>query len=191
MEDMTRAFIALELNDEMRSELSSLEVCLKKSNADVKWVSPDSIHLTLKFLGNIDARQIKEIEAMLAETGARFSPFTLSLKDIGAFPDMSRPRVIWVGIDNGVSESCAIAGAIEDGCEKIGIPKEERVFHPHLTLGRVKSLKNCDKLKALVDNNSFELNSTADIGRLTLLKSQLTSKGSIYTPIFTARIAKT
>ncbi len=190
MEETIRAFIAFELNEEMHSELSSLQVSLKRSNADVKWVSADSVHLTLKFLGNIDARRIKEIETMLAEVSASFSPFTLSLKEISAFPDLDCPEIIWVGIDNGANESSAIAKSLEDRCGKIGIPKENRVFQPHLTIGRVKSFKNCDKLKSLINNNSFELNSTVEIGRLTLFKSQLTSKGPIYTPIFTARMAK-
>lgn len=188
MSEIIRSFIAIELNEGIHSELASLQSILKKSNADVKWVAPESIHLTLKFLGNIDADKIKEIEKILNETAAGSEPFVLTLKGIGAFPKLDYPRVIWVGVDSGAAQSEQLARVIEDKLEKLGIPREDREFHPHLTLGRVKSLKNKDNLKKIIETTKFEQGSAVDVNHLTLFKSELTREGSIYTPLFIARM---
>ncbi len=188
MSETTRAFIAIELNEGIHSELASLQAILKKSNADVKWVAPDSIHLTLKFLGNIDAQKIKEIEKILNEVAAEVEPFVLTLKGVGAFPKLDYPRVIWVGVEGGAPQSEQLAKSLEERLEGIGIPREDREFHPHLTLGRVKSPKNKDKLKEIIEATKFDAKSAVDVNHLTLFKSQLSREGSIYTPLFIAKM---
>ncbi len=188
MPETVRTFIAIELNEGIHSELASLQSLLKRSNADVKWMQPESIHLTLKFFGNIDARKINEIEKILNETAASAEPFVLTLKGIGAFPKLDYPQVIWVGVENGAVQSQQLAKMLEEKLEKIGIPREGREFHPHLTLGRVKSLKNKDNLKEIIEATKFEPGSTVDVNHLTLFKSELTREGSIYTPLFIARM---
>lgn len=188
MEDAIRVFIAIELNKGIHSELASLQAVLKKSNADIKWVSPESIHLTLKFLGNIDPRKIKEIEKILNEIATGVEPFVLTLKDIGAFPNLDYPRIIWVGVESGAAQSEQFAKLLEEKLEKIGIPREDREFHAHITLGRVKSLKNKDNLKEIIEATKFEAGSAVDVNHLTLFKSQLTRDGSVYTPLFIAKM---
>ena len=188
MTEAIRTFIAIELNEEMRSELSSLQSALKKSEADVKWVAPESIHLTLKFLGSIDEEKIKKMQNILSDIVKNFKPFFLSLKDMGAFPKLNYPRVIWVGVDEGKTEVSKLAKELEDGLEKIGISKEGKEFHPHITLGRVKSQKNKDKLSHVIETTKFEPKSKIDVNHLTLFKSQLTPQGPIYTPLFVAKI---
>jgi 2'-5' RNA ligase len=188
MPETIRTFIAIELNEGIHSELASLQAVLKKSNADVKWVAPDSIHLTLKFLGSIDAQKIKEIERILNEVASEIEPFILTLKGIGAFPKLDYPRIIWAGVESGAPQSGQFAKLLEEKLEKIEIPREDREFHPHLTLGRVKSLKNKDKLKEIIEATKFEARSAADVNHLTLFKSELTRDGSIYTPLFIAKM---
>lgn len=191
MEQSIRTFIAIELNEETHSELSSLLSALKESDADVKWVAPEAIHLTLKFLGYIDEAKVKEVQEILSEVVKNFKPFALSLKEIGAFPKLDYPRVIWAGVDEGKDEAELIAKELEDKLEKIGIPREDRELHPHLTLGRVKSQKNKDKLKSIIETTKFESSSKVNVDHLTLFKSQLTAKGPIYTPLFIAKMQST
>ena len=188
MEQSIRTFIAIELNKGTHSELSSLQAVLKKSDADVKWIDPQIIHLTLKFLGNVDDKKIKDVQNLLNDVAKNFSPFVLSLKGIGAFPKLDYPRVIWVGVDEGKDEASQLAKELEDVLEKIGIPKEDREFHPHITLGRVKSPKNKDRLKSVIEATKFEPSSKIAVEHLTLFKSQLTPQGPIYTPLFIAKM---
>jgi RNA 2',3'-cyclic 3'-phosphodiesterase len=188
MPETTRAFIAIELNEGMHSKLASLQSVLKKSNADVKWTAPESIHLTLKFLGNIDSQKIKEIEKILNEISGEITPFILTLKGIGAFPDLDYPRVIWVGAESGVPQSKQLSKTIEEKLEKIGFPREGREFHPHITLGRVKSFKNKDNLKEMIEAAKFEAKSAVGVNHLTLFKSRLSREGSVYTPLFIAKM---
>ena len=188
MPEFTRAFIAIELNESLHSEFASLQSVLKKSNADVKWVAPDSIHLTLKFLGNINTQKIKDIEKVLNKTAAEVEPFVLTFKGIGAFPDPDYPRVVWVGIESGAVQSKQLAKVIEDELEKIGIPRENREFQAHITLGRVKSLKNNDILKEIIVATKFAAGSAVDVNHLTLFKSQLSREGPVYAPLFIAKM---
>lgn len=188
MTEIARTFIAIELNDKVRFELSSLQSILRKSDADVKWVEPESIHLTLKFLGYIDDKKIREVENILNEVVKNIKPFSLSLKEIGAFPKLNYPKVIWVGVDEGKFQTQQIAKDLEDKLESIGIPKEGRDFHPHITLGRVRTPKNKDKLKSIIETTKFEPESKINVYHLTLFKSQLAPQGPIHTPLFIAKI---
>lgn len=191
MTESIRIFIAVELKERTHSELSLLQSALKKSEADVKWVDPQIIHLTLKFLGYIDDKKIKDVQNILNDVAKNFKPFVLSLKEIGAFPRLDYPRIIWVGVDEGKDEASQLTKELENKLEKIGIPKEDREFHPHITLGRVKSPKNKDRLKSIIETTKFELSSKIDVDHLTLFKSQLTPQGPIYTPLFVAKMQST
>lgn len=191
MAETFRAFIAIELNEDAHAELASLQSCLKSSEADVKWVSPESIHITLKFLGNIDGKKVEEVKGILKEVAASQEPFWMTLKEAGAFPKIDFPKVIWVGIDKGKDESSEIAELLEERLEAIGIPREDRPFHPHATLGRAKSTKNIDRLKKIMTDLKFEPKAIVEVGGLILFQSQLATKGPIYTPLFIAKMKNT
>src|SRR3989338_713711 len=121
-----RTFIAIELPSEIKNYLAALEDQLKTTRADVKWVKPDNIHLTLKFLGEINDEPLEKIKEILNSVTADKSSFSLRLASLGAFPKTNYPRVIWVGIDNGDKETKEIAKELERKIEKIGIPAEDR-----------------------------------------------------------------
>ena len=142
-----RAFIAVELPDEVKKELASIQQELERASADVKWVKTENIHLTLKFLGNVDDDKIEKIKALLDKIASSHEKFEATLFKVGAFPKLEYPRVIWVGIDKGCNLAEEIAFKIENECERIGFAKENRPFSAHLTLGRVRSGKNKDALK--------------------------------------------
>lgn len=181
-----RTFIAIELTGQAQDELACLQSALRKADADVKWAEPENIHLTLRFIGGVDPKKAEEIKEVLAETAAGFKIFDLTMKDIGAFPSLSSPRVIWAGVGLGAVESTRIAEAIETKLQAIGIPEEERKFHPHMTLGRIRNPKNCEKLRGIIETIRFEAGSKINVDHLTLFRSRLTRQGSIYTPLFKA-----
>src|SRR3989338_2916141 len=119
-----RAFIAIELSNEIRGSLAQIESHLKYSGADVKWAEKDNIHLTLKFLGEVSEEKCEEVKAALDSVVKEMEPFELSLKDIGAFPKIDYPRVIWVGLDEGAAESTELANKIYEALSKLGFQKE-------------------------------------------------------------------
>ena len=178
-----RAFIAIELSPDLRKRLASLEEQLKSSGADVKWVKPDNIHLTLKFLGEIDDKAIEKITKIMKDIAVNEKPFYIRLASPGAFPNKNFPRVIWIGIDKGDSETKKIAKILEEEITKVGIPQENRPFSSHITLGRVKSGLNREKLVknlGVLANNAPEDSPEFLVTKITLFKSTLTPSGPIY-----------
>ena len=176
-----RAFIAIELPQEIKDTLGRLQQKLKAAGADVKWVEPKNIHLTLKFLGEIDEQTKDRVSAKLSEISAGTKQFTFSLSCLGAFPNTKSPRVIWIGIEQGDIEIKAIADAIETQLESINIPKETREFSSHITLGRTRSSKNRQELaNALSELSLKSLKNQFPVTKITLLKSTLTPRGPVY-----------
>jgi len=181
-----RTFIALNLSDETKEELSRIQEEFKKADADVKWNKPHNIHITLKFLGDIDETKVSEIKSVLDSISRESKPFDISLFKLGAFPSLNQVRVLWVGIDKGCSEVDQIAASVENNLEKIGFLKEDRPFSAHLTLGRVKSGRNKAALKEKLSSIEAQPKSSR-IDSITLYQSTLTPKGPIYTPLHVAR----
>ena len=137
-----RTFIAIELSEEIKATLAQVQSHLKYSGADVKWVEPTNIHLTMKFLGEIDEKTRENVQSILDEIAKTTKPFEISLKDVGAFPKIEFPRIIWVGLGKGAKESTELANNIDVALStEIGFDKDTRDFVSHLTIGRVRSGK--------------------------------------------------
>ena len=185
-----RLFIAIELPQEIREELARIQSHLKYSAADVKWVEKENIHLTLKFLGEVQEEKIEKIRSVLDGIAGGARPFKLSLKDIGAFPKIEYPRVIWVGLDKGTAESEGLAAKLDEELSKIGFEKEARPFSVHLTIGRVRSSKNKDALKKTIASYSLQPAPPApqEVNSIILFKSTLTQKGPIYSKLHESRL---
>lgn len=179
-----RTFIAIEVSDEIKDALARLESHLKYSGADVKWVNPKIIHLTLKFLGEITDSRCEAVKAALDTIAKCVKPFEVTIKDIGTFPNNARPRVIWVGLDKGAFEAVELAKRIEEALSRIDFPAEDRPFSPHLTIGRVRSSLNLDKLKDKISSASSgvqpEKAASHKTASVILFQSTLTPQGSIY-----------
>jgi len=184
-----RTFIAIELSEEMHDALAQIQKRLRYSGADVKWVATGNIHLTLKFLGEISEETSDTVRSILDKIAASTKPFEISLHNIGAFPKIDYPRVIWAGIDKGSKESAILANSIDKELSNIGFDKETRPFAAHLTLGRVRSAKNKEALKEKMLTTSLQENSivTQTAGSIILFKSTLTPTGSIYTKLHEAK----
>ena len=178
-----RTFIAIDLPKEIKDSLAILKEQLMASGADVKWVEPQNIHLTLKFLGEVDEKKLEKIITILEEVAKNKNSFSLSISSLGAFPKLDYPRVIWLGIDEGDKESKEIAKELEEKIAKIGIPKEDKPFSSHITIGRTKSTLNREKLvqnlKTLAGGFG-KRNLACRVTKIILFKSTLTPKGPIY-----------
>ncbi|MBS1791149.1 MAG: RNA 2',3'-cyclic phosphodiesterase [Acidobacteria bacterium] len=177
-----RTFIAIELPNSVKAELAKLQTELRRTGADIGWTNPENIHLTLRFLGEIEERKVDELKRVCAEIAAEFQPFSLCLKDTGYFPDFRRPRVLWVGLGGSIEIAAQLQNRLEQGVSALGFDREDKSFKPHLTIGRVKSGKNVKPLVAKADMYPLpEL--PFDVGEIVLFKSELLPAGARYTAL--------
>jgi 2'-5' RNA ligase len=150
---------------------------------NVRWVTTGNIHLTLKFLGEVDEHAIDGIAAVLTEAVHGFAPLRLAAAGVGVFPSVKRARVIWVGISGQLPELAALQRSIEDRLAGIGYPHEKRPFSGHLTLGRVKGRIAASRLtSAMVALRDFA-SETFEVDRVVLFKSDLRATGAVYTEL--------
>lgn len=177
-----RTFIAVEVPDSAKDRIAQLINHLKTTGTDIKWVEPGNIHVTLKFLGNIETDRPAVIRDGLSAALDSADAFDLNLGRIGAFPDMNRPRVFWVSIEEGRSELIAMQQRIESELHARGFVREERPFSPHLTIGRVRSPRGMSKLTDLVRDMTFETDPFT-VKRAAVVKSDLKPDGPLYTVI--------
>ena len=182
-----RAFVAIDLARDIRAELAKLQDILRSSGSDVKWVEPSHIHITLKFLGDINQVQIEKSRESLSIISKDFNPFYVSLSEVGAFPKLDYPKVIWAGVAQGREELVSLNKRIEEIFEKSGFPKDDRPYEPHITIGRVRSGKNKDKLKKIIMEHNFSLEAVMAVDKVILYQSTLTSSGPIYTVLSEAK----
>jgi len=186
-----RAFIAIELPQDIKNAISRLQSKLKASGADVKWVAPSNIHLTLKFLGEIDDKTKDGICILLKEIAARTQIFTIRLGGLGAFPNIRSPRIIWIGLALGHDQTKTIVDELENNLEKYGISRETKPFSSHITIGRIRSPKNMQQLTrglSEMETKGSEESGEFKAGKITLYKSTLLPQGPIYEVIQEANL---
>ena len=182
-EETIRSFIAIELGEKIREKIAQIEEQLKgNSQADVKWVKKENLHLTLKFLGNVSLLGLNDIYKEMSAVTQQ-SPFEIDFKELSAFPNLKAPRVIWLGVDKGREEVKKLSSLIEEGLSKLGFEREGKEFRAHLTLGRVRSAKNKDRLVESLEKVKIEDFSPIWVEKITLMESTLTREGPIYTPL--------
>lgn len=182
-----RTFIAVELPPQIKEYLSSLQADFKSCNADVKWVEPQNIHITLKFLGEVKEEKIPLIKKIMDDLSRQINSFSVNLSSLGAFPNIESARVIWVGIKKGEKELTYLNRLLEEELSKLGIPKEKKAFSCHITLGRLRSNFNYQKLKEKILRCLQEpLQKTEDftVKSISLFKSTLTGLGPIYEALY-------
>jgi 2'-5' RNA ligase len=180
---LIRSFLAIELPKPILRKIEEVQGDLRLTRADVRWVSPEKIHLTLKFFGNIEESRIDPIFKSIEESVQNALPFSLKVRGVGAFPQMKNPRVIWMGLVNGSEALISLQKQIEDQLEKIGFQPEGRPFHPHLTLGRMKSSRGKNELVGRMEKHKEEEFGDLPVERVVLFKSDLRPSGPIYTPL--------
>ena len=180
---MIRSFIAIDLPQKTRENLAAIQDQLRQSQAGVRWVKPGSIHLTLKFLGNILPEQVDEIAAAVAQLVRDEPPITLCAAGLGAFPSPRKPRVIWVGLRGEVDRLANIQAGLEKALEPLGFAREDRGFRPHLTIGRVKDRRRLQSLIEAMSTLELPEFNSFDGNEIILYKSDLRPTGAIYTKL--------
>lgn len=180
---MVRAFLSIDLPASLHQLLSQVQASLKQSGADVRWVAVGNIHLTLKFFGNIPEAAVETIGASARAVTREVQPFELRVRELGAFPGVSRPRVVWLGLEEPSGALAHLHQRLEAAFHALGYPSEDRAFNPHLTLGRVRSNQGRDRLSRMLSQVEVPKFPPVCVTGLTLFRSTLTPQGSIYTPL--------
>ena len=173
-----RAFIAVEISEEARGAVARLQSELQSVGADVKWVEPENLHQTLKFLGEVEESRVPDLAAAL-NASLRTPPFSFTLEGTGAFPRPEHPRILWVGVQEGKDPLIGLARAVEAACSGCGFPPEERPFSPHLTIGRVRSPKGLGRLAEKLHGTQFQ-SGKSEVGEVALFQSVLRPGGPFY-----------
>lgn len=187
-----RAFIAIEIeNRDTLINIVKIRNALKDLGLDIKPVEDENIHITIRFLGEISNNTVEEIKKILLSIPTFVKSFPVTIKGVGAFPNVMHPRVIWVGITDGVDKLSSIRNFIDKEIVKMKLSdvyKDQHEFSPHITIARVKSLRNMEKFRKFYNEYQDYLFGTSPVTLIKLKQSVLTSQGPIYKDIFYVKI---
>ncbi len=184
---MLRAFIAVELPAEIQQGLVQVtnQLMQQLAGIPVRWVPVHNIHLTLMFLGDVSEANLQLVKDSLAEEAINHQPFDISIGKVGVFPSLQRPRVIWVGVE-APGELMAVQSGVEHRMTRLGYPREERPFSPHLTLGRVSRNINQLEMRTIsqvIQASKVGFMGVAHVNQFHLFRSDLRPDGAVYTKI--------
>jgi 2'-5' RNA ligase len=168
----------------------ALQGNLARTGTEVKWVEPENLHVTLLFLGEVPLEAVPVVCRAVAATAARYGAFPMTIEGTGCFPNPRRPRVLWVGIGQGLQEVCALHDGLEGPLLELGCyRREEREYTPHITLGRVKSDRPTERLTAALAKYATWKGGETSVGEVLVLSSELSSRGPVYTVLSRAKLA--
>lgn len=178
-----RLFVAVEITGEIRKKLAEFQDKLKKVDADVGWVAPENIHITLKFIGAIDEEKIEAITNIIKDSVTHIKPFDLDYRGVGTLPTEKNPRVIFADVIDVGGVLAKIHERLDNQLMALGVEHEDRKFNAHLTVGRIKTRRNVRKLiENLNSYNGFDFGSE-HVTQVVLMKSDLSPEGPIYTKL--------
>lgn len=184
-EEQWRMFIAIELPDNLVRAIEKLQNSLRRAipGRAAKWVSPEGIHLTLKFLGDVQVSRIDEVVREMRAALEGHQSFYLNVEGLGCFPNLRNPRVLWLGLTGGVRELAALQNDIEQFVAPLGFPTEDRPFHPHLTLARTAREARRDEIAAIGQAAERGVGTLGGwrVDGVSLMRSQLRPSGAVYT----------
>jgi 2'-5' RNA ligase len=180
-----RAFIAIEIPAEIKTALGAAQASLRPLKADVSWTKAENVHLTLKFLGEVAETRLDELRAVMCETTVNEPYFALNLDGMGVFPNARQPRVLWTGLAGDVRRLQELQKTLDAGLRQINMAGGKNDFHPHLTIGRIKSNRNTSELIAAA--NQYALPALSfNVSEIVLMKSELHPAGARYTAVIHA-----
>jgi 2'-5' RNA ligase len=183
---MIRAFVAVVLDEGVRSAVAATIERLRPLGSAVAWVPPRNLHVTLHFLGDQSEERLAEAEAALADAAAGSAPLDVTFHGIGAFPGLERPRILWVGLAHGALEVRRLQARVTDALAVRGFGKEERAWHPHLTIGRVHDERRWRRetgppLRGALAQAATTTFGTQRVAEVALMRSELSPAGARYT----------
>jgi 2'-5' RNA ligase len=177
-----RTFIALGLDRAVHDRTMTLQQTLARTGAEVKWTEPENLHVTLLFLGEVDEREVLDVCRAVGDCARGRAPFAMSVEKTGCFPNARRPRVLWVGVGEGLQEVVAVHDALETVLLELGCyRREDRQYTPHVTLGRVQSDQPNDTLAAAMAKNGDWQCGRMVVREILVMSSELRSEGPLYT----------
>lgn len=174
-----RSFVAFDVDEPVAAALRALQSVLRDSGADVRWTRPEGLHLTLKFLGSVTPDRLAAIAIALRGALAAEIALPLRVASLGAFPDLQRPRVLWAGVTH--PDLPRLARQIDVGLAGLGFARETRALHPHITLGRVRSLSGWRSLRARIEAHQVECFGVSMATSVALYRSDLQPDGAVHT----------
>lgn len=183
-----RSFVAVELDAEVKNRLAEIQRQLRSATPSgaVRWVQPESIHVTLKFLGDVPQERVGTIVSALEQACAPMAPLTFAVAGAGCFPDARRPNVVWIGVEDSDGRLLALQQAVERALNPLGYPPEGRPFRPHLTLGRTnRNAPGSDLRKVGEAVSGLRIRHVAQVqvAEIVLMRSDLSPAGARYTPL--------
>ncbi len=178
-----RYFLAIGVNDHVKVGVNVVQERVKLCEADVKFVEPENLHFTVKFLGNLDEERVRGVIDTLTPLLKGEKPSKVSVYGMGCFGSPSAPRVIWAGVGPGKDYLAGLFGRISLVLGETGPKNEENEQVPHITLGRVRSTKNISKLKEIISKERETFFGETEINAVTLKSSTLTPSGSQYADV--------
>ena len=179
-----RSFLAFELPGDIREKVSKISGEVKNSGLNAGWVKPGNIHLTVIFMGNIDEKEIPGIISTIDNAACNHKTYDISLGGMGLFPDIRRPRVIWLGLNGEIDGLASLRDDLQKSLKPFGIKQEKRPFKPHLTLGRFrKPIKDPVLLKKVIEKYRDTRGPGGKLQELVMFKSELNPGGAVYTRI--------
>lgn len=175
-----RTFIAVPISEAIRLTLKEFQVQLGQSKSIIKWVAPKNIHLTLHFLGELEVFQIEQVNKLIAKITASEKPFKIDIEGTGAFPQLSRPRILWVGLTSGKNDLIRLHQALKKELSKVNLLNEHKPFSPHITLGRVRSSNGINHLRNILQENQQQQWGSQSVESIELIQSLLYPSGPVY-----------
>jgi len=179
-----RTFCAIELSNEVRERLAEHAQQLRQKNpeASASWSRPENVHLTLKFFGNVPTQDLSKISAAASRAAKEFSLFQIRIGGTGVFPRRSRPQVLWIGVEDASGHLSDLQQRLEEEFASEGFPKDDRGYRPHLTIARLRKPEDARQLAEAHIQTKFSFIEVS-VNEFVLFRSELSSKGSRYTPI--------
>jgi RNA 2',3'-cyclic 3'-phosphodiesterase len=177
-----RSFLAVDISDDIRSAVESLQQDLAAAGVAAKWVSPADMHITLQFLAEINEREVNSLCRIVSQAGRKEAPFTMRLEGIGAFPNLRRPKIVWVGITTGEESLSRLHESLRRPLEDLGVYRhEDRKYTPHLTLGRLKTDdESIDALALILAKYREWVAGQTIVDQLKVYRSEMQKKGPEY-----------
>jgi 2'-5' RNA ligase len=182
-----RSFIAVDPGEKFHEDIKELEQQLYGKVSGIRWVEPNNVHLTLKFLGTIPSDLIEKLVANLKGAVEGLPHFELRLAGAGVFPDLRRPRVFWIGASSDGNSLQELEAKVSGVVSSLGIPTDDKPFRAHLTIGRFKDRASGTELKGILENTGFDFGRVL-VDRIFLFRSTLTPKGPVYSVLSEIRL---
>lgn len=182
-----RTFVAINLPPEERQRLHDALAPLRERDLPVRWAAPESLHITVKYLGDTESSAVAAVDRVLADAAARREPMTLTVGGVGAFPTLRRANIVWVGAA-AAPELMALQKHLEPALSRLGFPREQRPFRPHITVGRARSDARALDIERYVGLVDYE--AIVRIDTVELMQSHQSSRGSRYETLLTRRLGE-